>query len=102
MSRRRAKVKLISQPMGRKVEKRAQIMSFALLYCSSYLSLVLTSLTSLLFRPSLMETDTVRNVKRRLTSSLTSVMEEVRVPNVRYLLIFTCRVAKLWFGFQCL
>lgn len=34
-SRRRAKVKLISQPMGRKAEKGAQILSFALLYCSS-------------------------------------------------------------------
>lgn len=38
---RRVKVKLISQPMGTKVEKGAQMMSFALLYCSSYLSLVL-------------------------------------------------------------
>lgn len=35
MSRRRAKVKLISQPMGRKAEKQAQMMSFALPVCVS-------------------------------------------------------------------
>lgn len=35
MSRRRAKVKLISQPMGRKGEKWAQMMSFARPICLS-------------------------------------------------------------------
>lgn len=79
MSRRGAKVKLISQPMGRKVEKAGA----NYVICSSLLLFPFVSRPHLLFRPPLMETDTVRNVERRPTSSGTSGF----IRNVRYLLI---------------